>query len=228
MMGTCCGSTRSLTDVLCNRLSRLNLAFPGVVVLAALAGCGAKPEPATPSATTDSTPVTSATAVGSNPSPTQSATIAPSPGSEVKPVAQTTSTSTAAPSKPAQEEVEVANFDPGDSGQFQLGAHHVLPVLNANRPYLARYCWAPAVNKNPNGPKKVKIPTEVEVKPDGTVSKVKVVNNESYPEMAPCMERHLKKWKFPKAKGTSSLLFPIGFERSEVEVVEKPAEEKKK
>jgi outer membrane biosynthesis protein TonB len=129
-----------------------------------------------------------------------------------------------APAAGAAQTPEVSQADPGDSGAFQLGAHHAKPIIEANRPYLNRTCWADAVKRNPSGPAKVKIAIEVEVQTDGSVSRVALVGGKDYEGFAGCVQNHVKHWRWPKAKAVSSLMFPIEFSRGEIEwKVKEPA-----
>lgn len=124
-----------------------------------------------------------------------------------------------AEAKPAAEPIPVSQEDPGDSGAVQLGADHAKKVVAANQPFLAEYCWAKAMKQNPQGPKKVRVATEVEVEPNGTPKRVKVVGGDAYTGLAACVEKHMMLWTYPRAKKASSLMFPIVLEHKEVETL---------
>jgi len=115
------------------------------------------------------------------------------------------------------EEIPSSKEDPGDSGSVQLGADHVKKVVAGNQPFLAEYCWTKAMKQTPNGPKKVRLATEVEVAPDGTPKSVKVVGGDAYQGLAACVEKHMRVWKYPRAKKASTLMFPIILTHGEVE-----------
>ena len=176
-------------------------------LLLALSACGGKPapEPASPAAPSPST--AAASDAPADPSTPQAAAPA-DPAS-------------APAAAPATNEPEVSQIDPGDSGAFQLGPHHAKPIIDANRPFLNRTCWAAAVKNKPHGPAKIKLAIEVEVQPDGKVTKVAMVGGKDYEGFASCVEKHVKRWRWPKAKAVSSLMFPIEFTHGDVEWREK-------
>lgn len=123
--------------------------------------------------------------------------------------------------EPKEPEIPMSKEDPGDSGAVQLGAEHAKKVVAANQPFLAEYCWTKAMKENPKGPKKVRLATEVEVNPDGTAKNVKVVGGKDYAGLSACVEKHMKLWKYPRAKKASSLMFPIILEHKDVETLVK-------
>jgi len=127
----------------------------------------------------------------------------------------------AAKPEPKEPEIPTSKEDPGDSGALQLGADHAKKVVAANQPFLAEYCWTKALKENPKGPKKVRLATEVEVNPDGTAKGVKVVGGNDYAGLSACVEKHMKLWKYPRAKKASSLMFPIILEHKDVETLVK-------
>lgn len=127
----------------------------------------------------------------------------------------------AAEAKPKEPEIPMSKEDPGDSGAVQLGPEHAKKVVATNQPFLAEYCWTKAMKENPKGPKKVRLATEVEVNPDGTAKNVKVVGGKDYAGLSDCVEKHMKLWKYPRAKKQSSLMFPIILEHKDVETLVK-------
>lgn len=175
----------------------------------ALVSCGAKPpaDAASPTKATES-----AAAEGKTDAPATQT-------SPSDPAASTSGATAAAPAKPT--EPQVSDADPGDSGAFNLGAHHAKPVVEANKPFLTRGCWADAMKANPSGPSKVKVAIEVEVTPEGKVTKVALVGGKEYEGFAACVKNHVMRWKWPRAKATSSVMFPMEFAHGDVEWREK-------
>jgi hypothetical protein len=179
-----------------------------VIAAAATAACGTKgPTDATTPKTATSSVLSTPDKAGDSATP-QGAADAPATAS---------STAAAKPAAPASDEPQVSDMDPGDSGAFNLGAQHTKPVIDANRPFLNRSCWANAVKDTPNGPAKIKLVIELEIQPDGKVTKATLVGGKDYPGFAPCVEKHVRRWHFPKAKAVSSAMFPLEFTHGDVE-----------
>lgn len=106
-----------------------------------------------------------------------------------------------------------------DSGRHQLAAADVNEVVTAYRPHMRDLCWIPRVNENSGGKEKARVAIEVEVTPAGEVKSVRAVGGNDYPGLADCVREHVKRWHFPKAQQTSSLMFPILFERGEAKLI---------
>jgi hypothetical protein len=180
------------------------------VLLLALSACGSKPpaDAASPTKATESAAADAKPDVPATPAGTSEAA---APASAA-----------AAPVAPAKsDEPEISEKDPGDSGAFNLGAPHAKAVVEANKPFLNKSCWADAVKANPSGPSKVKVVIEAEVTPDGKVTKVALVGGKEYPNFAECVKKHVTRWKWPKAKSTSSVMFPMEFSHGDVQWREK-------
>ncbi|MBI5533000.1 MAG: hypothetical protein HY898_09810 [Deltaproteobacteria bacterium] len=188
--------------------SRLTMALALAFAASATAACGAKPptDAATPSTTQSGAPSTPD-------KPGDSA--APKTSSDTP--ASTSSAAAPKAAAPASDEYPVSDVDPGDSGAFNLGAQHTKPIVDANRPLLNKSCWANAVKENPNGPAKTKLVIELEIQPDGKVTKTTMVGGKEYQGFSACVEKQVKRWRFPRAKAVSSAMFPLEFSHGDVE-----------
>lgn len=109
-----------------------------------------------------------------------------------------------------------------DRSRTQLAAADVQELVTSNRSHLHAACWKPAIAKNPKGPDKVRVATELQVEPDGHVKDVKVVGGGDYAGFSSCLERELRLWCFPGAKQPSSLMFPMVFVKAEGEMMAVP------
>ncbi len=112
--------------------------------------------------------------------------------------------------------------EPKDHTRTQLAGPDVQALVSSNKSNLNETCWKPEIDKNPKGPDKVRVATELQVDPDGRVTDVKVVGGKDYPGFAACVERALRSWCFPGAKQPSSLMFPMVFEKAEGQMVAVP------
>ena len=109
---------------------------------------------------------------------------------------------------------------PVDTGRPQLEAGDVRDTVEGYRPHLRKLCWEPRVNAIAGGPATSRVAVEVEVSPDGSVKGSRVVGGKGYEGLADCVQGHVAHWQFPRAKQTSSLMFPIVFERGEATYVQ--------
>lgn len=107
-----------------------------------------------------------------------------------------------------------------DSGRQQLSAADVKEMVETYRPHMRELCWIPRVNQNPKGSETVRIALEVDVARNGEVNSVKGVGGQQYEGLNECVKEHVKRWHFPKAKQSSSLMFPIVFNRGESKLIQ--------
>jgi hypothetical protein len=96
-------------------------------------------------------------------------------------------------------------------------------MIDTNRSQLHRDCWEPVLVKNPSGPKTVRLATEITVSPEGKVQTVGIVGGDAYPGLTKCLEGQLRRWTFPRAQSTSSLMFPFVFEKKDETTVSSTA-----
>ena len=186
------------------------------LALAFITGCGgSSPAPATPAdeapaqasnanETTGSESASEATTSANNPKSTSSPT---KPDQPSKPAA------------PADPYADMPHPAPSDSGRLELIGTDVSPVVAAYRPHLRTLCWTPRVNEDASSSVDVRVAMQIEVNPDGTVKSVKASGAKDYPGLAQCVEDHARRWHFPTAQRTSTLMFPVTFTREEVQII---------
>jgi Gram-negative bacterial TonB protein C-terminal len=116
---------------------------------------------------------------------------------------------------PADPYADMPHPPDSDSGRHQLSADDVKGTVKNYRPHLDKVCWTPRVNNSPTGPNTVRVAIEVDVTKKGEVKSIRVVGGKGFKGLAGCVEEHVKRWHFPVAKQSSSLMFPILFERGE-------------
>lgn len=180
-----------------------------------LLACGAAQQPAQgapPEAATSSAPpaASDAAAVGAPTGESSAATAGSAPGA-------------GSASAAAEQAPQVRGCpEPADRSRVQLSGADVQDLVKANRTHLNAACWKPAIAKNPKGPDKVRVATELQVDGSGRVTEVKVVGGSEYGDFAPCLERELGLWCFPGAKQPSSLMFPMIFVKAEGEMMAVP------
>lgn len=133
-----------------------------------------------------------------------------------KGAASEASTEAAAPADPY---ADMPHPPDSDSGRAELSADDVKETVKTYRPHLDKVCWTPRVNNSPSGPNTVRVAIEVEVTKNGEVKSIRVAGGKDFVGLTDCVEEHVKRWHFPRAKNSSSLMFPILFERGESSLI---------
>ena len=116
---------------------------------------------------------------------------------------------------PADPYADMPHPPDSDSGRHQLSAEDVKGTVKNYRPHLDKVCWTPRVNNSINKPDTARVAIEIEVTKKGEVTSIRAVGGKGYDGLASCVEEHVKRWHFPRAKQSSSLMFPILFQRGE-------------
>jgi len=180
-------------------------------MLGSLVACGGAPSPASTPA--DGPSATENTSEGTA-SETEPGSTTDQPAGSKEGAAE--STAEAAPADPY---ADMPHPPDSDSGRDQLSADDVKETVKTYRPHLDKVCWTPRVNNSPSGPNTVRVAIEVEVTKKGEVKTIRVVGGKGFVGLADCVEEHVKRWHFPGAKQSSSLMFPILFERGESSLI---------
>lgn len=181
--------------------------------LGLLLGCGGAPSaPATPAAQSpsvaDATPTTA----------DETGTAQPTDPADTPPRDDTSDT-TKKPEPPPDPYADLTHLPDKDSGRHQLAAADVKELVTHYRPHMREMCWIPRVNEKPEGPDTARVALEVEVSPGGDVKSVRAVGGKGYEGLADCVRDHVEHWRFPRAGQSSSLMFPILFERGESKLI---------
>jgi len=119
------------------------------------------------------------------------------------------------PAAPADPYADMPHPPDQDSGRHQLTAADVKETVANYRPHMREICWLPRVNDNPKGPRTARVAIEVEVTGSGEVESIRAVGGKGYDGLADCVKEHVERWHFPRAKQSSSLMFPVLFKRGE-------------
>jgi hypothetical protein len=180
------------------------------IVLVVLAGCGgAQPGAAAPAQS------------ASEPTPAENSGT-PERGGDpaAKGAPETTSSGEAARAAPPDPYADMPHPAPTDTGRAQLEAGDVKATVEGYRPHLRKTCWEPRVNASGDGLATTRVAIEVEVSSDGSVKEVRAVGGKDYAGLSECVQAHVQRWQFPRAKQKSSLMFPIVFDRGEATYVQ--------
>ena len=130
------------------------------------------------------------------------------------------STTTPNQTEPAPDPfADLTHLPDKESGRHQLAAADVKELISHYRPHMREMCWIPRLNESPQGADTARVAIEVEVTSKGEVKSVRAVGGKGYEGLSDCVREHVEHWRFPRASQSSSLMFPILFERGESKLI---------
>lgn len=105
-----------------------------------------------------------------------------------------------------------ANTD-GANGQAALSVEDLTAVVYAGVARVKAACWQPALDaRTPDAPHDARVLVSVKIAPSGEVTGIDSLNAPpGYPQLPGCVRDVVKTWKFPQARGTTTVSIPFVF-----------------
>ena len=101
----------------------------------------------------------------------------------------------------------------GGNPQAALSVEDLTAVVYAGVPRVKAACWQPALDaRTPDAPRDARVLVSVKIAPSGEVTGIDSLNTPpGYPQLPGCVRDVVKTWKFPQARGPTTVSIPFVF-----------------